>query len=608
MTSRRRRAHRRRARRRMIIKMIPVMIILLGFLAGAIIFATSGALEDLSYSSKKEDLSTYFGESSDIEAIVVKDGVYTDERVSLIDGNPYMNYDTVKSEYINRFYKEESTDSILYTNATETIKTVIGTNTYGITGTENVLNIPATMVRGETLYVSLEYIGLFTTLDYSIYGGNDGTPYRIEVRKASDTVDTIRLKDDKAIRSGTSKKSPIVTKPGKDSVLRVLNPAEGEMVDEGWKKVMTEDLIIGYIEDKHLTSPSQMQIAVNEIPEISIPQQSLGVPVAMGWSMIAGVAGNDIISGQIDSAPGMNVISPTWFYLNDNEGTVASIASKNVVNYAHSKGIQVWAMFDNFTNSEIKTSYALSDASRRGNIINQLMSYAKDLSLDGINVDFESLSEDAGEPFIQFIRELSVECHKNNIVLSVDNYVPTVSSKIYNRKEQGIFADYVIIMGYDEHYRGSEEAGSVASIGFVTDGIDKTLAEVPKERVINAVPFYTRMWRVQNKTDDELAVAPTSKDGELITYNITEVQNLSMQQAIDTVAEHSDATKFWDDTVKQTYAEWPSTNGKTMIWLEDAESLDAKLKVMSERNLAGVAAWALGYSEPFAWNVINNYY
>lgn len=583
------------------------MIILLGLLIGAIIFATSGALEDLSYSSKKEDLSTYFGESSDIEAIVVKDGAYTEERVSLIDGNPYMNYETVKSDYIKRFYKEENSNSILYTNATETIKTVIGTNTYGPTGVENTLSIPATTVRGETLYFSLEYIGLFKTLDYSIFGGNDGTPYRIEVRNSSETVDTMKLKADKAIRSGTSKKSPIVVKPGKNATVRILNPGEGETLDEGWKKVMTDDLIIGYIEEKHLTSPSQMQITVNEVPELSIPQQSLGEPVVLGWSMIAGAAGNDIISSQINSAPGMNVISPTWFYLNDNEGGVASLASKNVVNLAHSKGIQVWAMFDNFTNPDIKTAYALSDSSRRANIINQLMAYAKDLSLDGINVDFESLSEEAGEPFVQFIRELSIECRKNNVILSVDNYVPTVSTKIYNRKEQGIYADYVIIMGYDEHYRGSEEAGSVASIGFVTEGIDKTLEEVPAERVVNAVPFYTRMWRIQDKTDDELAVAPTTKDGELITYNITEVQNLSMQQAIDTASEHN-AEKKWDDTVKQNYAEWPSANGKTMIWLEDEQSLDAKLKVMSERNIAGVAAWALGYSEPFAWNVINNYY
>lgn len=603
------RHHRRRKKRRKaLIAAIPLAVVLLVLLVGTIIFATSGALDDLSYSSKKEDLSTYFGEASNIEAIVVSDGTYTEERVSLIDGVPYINYETVKENYVKRFFIDEKNDAVLYTNATETLRSFIGSNTYGPTGGEYTLTYPATTRRGETLYVSFEFLSLFKTIDYNLAGGNDGTPYRIEVRTASENVDIASLKEDKAVRVSCSKKANILEKPGKGSQVRILNPAEGEEISEGWKKVMTSDLIIGYIEEKHLNPASQTTIAVKEVPELSIPQQSLGQPVVLGWSMIAGQSGNDVIEGQINSASGLNVISPTWFYIDDNEGTVASLASKNVVKSAHSKGISVWGMVDNFTNNEITTAYVLGDTDRRTNVINQLIAYAKEYELDGLNIDFESLSEDAGEPFVQFIRELSVECRKNSIILSVDNYVPTVSTKIYNRYEQGIFADYVIIMGYDEHYRGSEEAGSVASINFVTEGIDKTLEEVPSERVVNAVPFYTRMWRIEDKTDAELATAPETKDGELITYNITEVQNLPMQQALDTVKEHSSATVVWDELTKQHYAEWPNSNGKTMIWLEDGDSLDAKLSVMKDRNIAGVAVWALGYSESFAWDVINKYY
>lgn len=601
-------ARRRRKRNRAILKAIPLAIVLLVLLVGTIIFATSGALDDLAYSSKTEDLSMFFGESSDIEAIVVKDGIYTDERVSLIDGVPYINYDTVKDEYVKRFFKDEKNDAILYTNATETLRTFIGTSTYGPTGSEYTLSAPCTTVRGETLYMSFEYLGLFKTIDYSLAGGKDGTPYRIEVRTASESVETANLKDSKAIRTECSKKANVIIKPEKGAAVRILHALEDEEIPEGWKKVMTNDLIVGYIEEKFLTGTSTSSIAVKEVPELFIPQQSLGQPVVLGWSMIAGQSGNDVIEGQINSANGLNVLSPTWFYINDDDGNIASLASKNVVEKAHSKGISVWGMVDNFTNNEITTAYVLSDTDRRRHVIDQLIAYAKEYDLDGINIDFESLSEEAGEPFIQFLRELSIECRANNIILSVDNYVPTVSTKIYNRAEQGIYADYVIIMGYDEHYRGSEEAGSVASISFVTDGIDKTLAEVPAERVVNAVPFYTRMWRIEDKTDDELAVAPETKDGELITYNITEVQNLPMQQAIDTVSEHSSATTVWDETTMQHYAEWPNTNGKTMIWLEDADSLDAKLSVMKSRNIAGVAVWALGYSEKFAWDVINNYY
>lgn len=610
-------SHRRKkSRQRMIMRMLPIIIIMGGLLIAAIIFATSGALDDLSYSSKTEDLSEWFGETKGEEAIVVRNGEYTDERVTLFDGVPYINYDVVKSEYINRFYKDDINNSILYTNDKETLKTVIGTNTYGPSGTEYSLNSEAMKLRGETLYMSMEYLGKFKTLEYTLFGGKDGTPYRMEVMTQSQTNEVAKLKEDKAIRASDSKKANILVKPGKGSTVRIITENSSEEssensetmeLSEGWKKVMTEDLITGYIEEKFLTPSSQETVAVNEVPELNIQQLSLGQPVVLGWSMIAGQSGNDVISGQINSAPGMNVISPTWFYLDDNEGTIKSLASSDVVSLAHSKGIQVWGMVDNFTNSEIKTAYILGDTDRRRHVIEQLISYANQYSLDGINIDFESLSEDAAEPFIQFIRELSIETRANNIILSVDNYVPTVSSKIYNRKEQGVYADYIIIMGYDEHTRGSAEAGSVASIDFITNGIDKTLEEVPANRVVNAIPFYTRMWKTEDKTDEELSVADVDENGEIIPYNITEVQNLPMQQAINTAKEHN-ASIVWDESKKQNYAEWNTNNGKTMIWLEDADSINAKLQVMKDRNIAGVAVWALGYSEDFAWNTIGQYY
>ncbi|MDO4187910.1 MAG: glycosyl hydrolase family 18 protein [Lachnospiraceae bacterium] len=599
---------RKRQRRRMLLRLIPVIVIMLGLLIGAIVFASSGVLEDLSYSDKKENVADYIGEFSEYEAIVVKDGAYSDERVTLINGNPYIDYDIVKSEYVSRFYRDKKLDQILYTNATETLRTSIGTNTYGVTGTEYTLTMPATSLKGETLYMSLEYLKLFTTIDYKIKGGNDGTPYRIEVYTQAMPIQNASLTADKAIRTEASKKAKILVKPGKGTAVRLISPKEGEQIEEGWQKVLTDDLIIGYIETKHLSSPVQGQIEVTEVSDLSIQSVKMDEPVVLGWSMIAGQAGNDTIYGQLNSAPGMNVISPTWFYLADNEGNIGSLASQDAVNAAHNKGIKVWGMVDNFTKSEITTAYILGDEEIRTKVINSLISLALQYNLDGINIDFESLQEEAGEPFIQFIRELSIQTRANNLVLSVDNYVPKAYTNLYNRKEQGVFADYVIIMGYDEHYNGSEVAGSVASIGYVTDGIEKTIAEVPREKVINALPFYTRMWTVSNRNDDELAVAPTNSDGELITYKIDEVQTLPMQQAIDTAKSHSNATITWDETTKQNYAEWPSGSGKTMMWLEDSASLDAKLQVMSANNIAGVAVWQLGYSEGFAWDTINKYY
>lgn len=594
----------RRQRIRMMMRLIPVFIVMLILLIAAIIFASSGALSDLSYTEKKENLTTYFGEVPENEAIVVRNGEYTDERVNLINAVPYMNYDTVKSDYVSRFYRDKKTDEILYTNATETLRTVIGSDTYGPTGTEYKLSAPLTVIRGETLYVSFEYLKQFIPLEYNIKGGTDSTPYRIEVFNETTKVQTATLKEDKAVRTGPKKSEKILEKPGEGAKVRVIDLNADS---DGWIKVMTDNLITGYIELKHIQNTTQEEITVNEVKEVEVQPVRKDEKVVLGWSMIASESGNDTVYAQLDSSPGLNVISPTWFYLADNDGNVGSFASKQVVQAAHAKGIDVWGMVDNFTNNEITTAYILGDETLRTKVIDSLISLALEYDLDGLNIDFESLKEEAGEPFIQFIRELSIKTHANNLVLSVDNYVPKAYTNLYNRKEQGVFADYVIIMGYDEHVNGSEEPGSVASIGYVTEGIVKTLEEVPADKVINALPFYTRMWTVE-----PLKTEVTDEEGNSDlqeSLQIVDVQTLPMEMAIETVKSHANATVTWDETTKQNYAQWPGSGvKKTIMWLEDEDSLDAKLQVMSENNIAGVAIWQLGYGADFAWNVINKYY
>ncbi|MDE6320318.1 MAG: chitinase, partial [Lachnospiraceae bacterium] len=191
---------------------------------------------------------------------------------------------------------------------------------------------------------------------------------------------------------------------------------------------------------------------------------------------------------------GLNVISPTWFTLTGNEGEFSSFAAASYVQRAHEMGLEVWGLVGNVESVDVDMYELLSRSSSRWKLITNLVAAAQEYDLDGINIDFENLSLDAGEPFIQFIRELSIPCRKYGIVLSVDNYVPMNHTDHYDRAEQGVVADYVIIMGYDEHYNGSKEAGSVASINFVENGIKNTVADVPAKKVINALPFYTRLW------------------------------------------------------------------------------------------------------------------
>lgn len=207
-------------------------------------------------------------------------------------------------------------------------------------------------------------------------------------------------------------------------------------------------------------------------------------------------------------------------------------------------------------------------------------------NLDGLNIDFEGIPAETGPHYIQFIRELSIQCRKKNIVLSIDNYVPTSSTDYYDRKEQGVVADYVIIMGYDEHWRGSGKAGSVASIGFVEDGIVHTLEEVPAEKVINAVPFYTLVWRTEGgqTTDETLTMANTAA---YISRN--------------------SLSPIWDETACQNYVEFESGNVLYQVWFEDTQSLQVKLNIMDKHNLAGAAGWSLGLQSEDVWPLFETY-
>ena len=305
--------------------------------------------------------------------------------------------------------------------------------------------------------------------------------------------------------------------------------------------------------------------------------------MALSWHQVTSEEANAYFTDAVANVSGVNVISPTWFYLQDTQGNIADISSADYVKQAHDKGMKVWGLIDNFT-ADVSTTDTLSQLSSRQNIISQLMSAAEKTGLDGINVDFETLSEDAGPHFLQFLRELSIECHKRNLVLSVDNPVPEDFTSHYDREEQGEVVDYVIIMGYDEHYVGSEEPGSVASLPWVEKGVVDTLAEVPAERTILAIPFYTRLWKTT---------------GGALTS-----EAIGMDQAQNVIKENK-AETIWDGSVGQNTASYEKDGSSYEIWVEDAQSIAEKVKLIPKYKLAGVAQWKLGFENSSIWKVIS---
>ena len=316
---------------------------------------------------------------------------------------------------------------------------------------------------------------------------------------------------------------------------------------------------------------------------------------------------NGSVLQRIAESRGLTTIAPTWFHVQDVEGNIESIASADYVSYAHQANIEVWAAvrdFDGGIGSFDESYELLSRTSRRENLINQLIAEALQVGVDGINVDFEMISEECGEHYIQFIRELSVRCRQNGIILSVDNYVPKGYNMQYNRKEQGIVADYVIIMGYDEHYGGSPVAGSVSSYNYVKEGIEETIKEVPSEKVISGIPFYTRIWAETPKTEAELN-EQQGTDAAEYAMNVTS-EAYGMPDAAYKVAE-AGVSPVWDEETRQNFATWESGGTTYKVWLEDAQSIEQKLKLMKDNKLAGTAAWAMGQEDPEIWQLIQKY-
>ena len=512
-------------------------------------------------SSEKMDLNEYYGEMADGEIALVIGTEKLEER-GLVDGDRvYLPLDVVNTYLNQRYYWDSANQQILYATPSE-LTSASASSEAG----------DKVWVKDDKVYLNLTYVQEFTDLDAYI----TKDPYRIAIQYKFKNVKTVTVKKNTSIRYRGGIKSAILTSVKKGTKLRLIE----EM--ENWDQVATDDGYIGYIDKKKVGEAEKTKFE-RSFKKEEYSYLTMDSKVNMVWHQVTSTDANAYFADATANMTGVNVISPTWFYLTDTSGNIASIASADYVSQAHEKGLQVWGLIDNFT-QEVSTTETLSSTAARQNIISQLIQAAQDVGMDGINVDFESLSEDVGIHFLEFLRELSIECHKNNLVLSVDNPVPEDFTSHYDRAEQGRVVDYVIIMGYDEHYVGSE-AGSVASLPWVEQGIQDTLEEVPAERVINAIPFYTRLWKTTGG-------------------NVTS-EAIGMDQAQQTIADNNVET-YWDKTTSQNYGKYDIDNSTYQIWLEDAQSVAEKVKLVSKYDLAGVSAWKLGFENNGIWQVISD--
>lgn len=572
------------------------VIIAAVFIVGVILIAGISLLvKKYSPSKERVNLNSYYNVQNEEDMAIVVDNQRLEDVAKNWEGHVYLEYQTVHDYLNERFYWDANENILRYVTPTDVISVNAGEQSYMVTKSSENTDYTIVKVDADKMYIALDFVQKYTeypAISYKVYE----KPNRVAIESKGGTIKTAEVKRGTEIRQKGGIKSPIVVDVEKGATVTILESGND------WDKVCTQDGMIGYIRNNKLGSEQKTTVkAKGEQPVFNHLLKDK--TISMGWHQVTNQDGNKKVANVLQSTKGINVLSPTWFYLNDNDGNIYSLANHDYVNYCHQQGVEVWALISNLENSEVDTTYVLTHTSVRDKLVNQIIASAIEYNLDGINLDFEALAGEVGDAYIQFIRELSIKCENNNIVLSVDNYVPSSYTAFYNRSEQALFADYIVIMAYDEHTRASEDVGSVASIGFVKKGVEDTLAEVPANQTILGMPFYTRVWELTPKDGAGEDVESASEDYLPYTFTCSE----EGMQTVENRYTVNGAQPTWDDTTGQYYVEYENSGKTYKIWIENEASLEEKLKVMKDNSLAGAAYWKLGFERATAWDTIIKY-
>lgn len=495
------------------------------------------------------------------------------------NGVVYVSTKDIANFFDDHIFYDNKYDQIITTSETKVATLKLNENKAKVNGSTVDLVASAKKI-GEQFYLP------FSEISESVY--NVETTYI----KDTNTVVLVSL-DRELTYANSSKKNSVKSKPTmfsktvdkieKGDNVTVVPSKNGD--ENGWTKVTTENGKIGYVKTTTLANTKKIR------DNLEMGKQIQG-NVSLVWEYFSKYAKAPQRTEKID---GVNVVAPTFFSLSDSKkgAIVANVgqAGQNYINWAHSNGYRVWPWVANeATNKADKdlTSEILNDYKLREKLISSIVSAVEMYNLDGINLDFENMYESDKDAYSRLVIELAPRLKELGKVLSVDVTAPDGSpdwSLCFNRNVIGDVADYVIFMAYDQHNQSSTEAGTVAGCDWVEANINKFLGQegVKPEKIILAMPFYTRVWNV---TDGGLS-----------------------SSAVDMKSQSTlipgDAKITWDDSLKQNLAEYEK-NGRTYkVWMEDAKSLKCKLDLVKKYSLAGGAFWRKDQETSDVWKVIN---
>lgn len=580
----------KKGKKRQAVNPVAVLIISIILVVAAAVAAV--LLIKYTPTKKKADLKQVYGVTGTQVALII-DSEFTSAKGYLSQGQIYLPLDIVSNYFNDRFYWNGDEGRLLYTLPDETVGVLTGDTAFERGGNRKDYGVPIIDSSSGSTAILMEYVKEFTDFVYTYYQD----PGRAFVDFGSRTAERATVKHKTQVRVLGGIKSEVMTTLESGAQVTVLR----EM--ENWSEVRTENGHIGYIRKNALENYRQEAAASGFVEPVYTSIQK-GYDICLVWHQTFQQSDNDKLEELIGKTKGVTTVSPTWFSLSDNEGNFTTLADASYVQKVHDLGMEVWVLVDDFS-PDMSVYQMLKKTDARNRLTENLINETKALGADGINIDFENITKDAGPHYIQFLRELSVACRREGLVLSVDNYVPSDGRIHYSLKEQGIVTDYVIIMGYDEHWKGSN-AGSNASMNFVEKGIRDALELIPNEKLINAIPFFTRIWKEIPEEKAAEGAKIWEDSNSIYPRYALESEACGMKKPWTLLEEHG-VEASWLVELGQYYGEYEEDGCIYRVWIEDARSIEQKMQLIRQQELAGVACWKLGLETEEVWEIIPGY-
>lgn len=475
---------------------------------------------------------------------------------------------------------DEKSESIIITTADKVVQMPTESLTYYVNEKPVKLHFsPLKDEKGE-LFLALEPIIDYFPIKYSILPDSDG----IWIQKDGEELVHGIIKNEDVheeklrLRTDATLRSPYTTETVKGEEVII------EKEKEDYFFVRKLNGTAGYIQKELVQRNNKEVVSIKrDQKEVTLPK--IEGPIQLTWEAVYTKNPNP---ESIPHMPGVNVVSPTWFELANANGEIKNLGSLSYVNWAKGKGYQVWGLFSNAFDPEL-TYQAFKDFETRQRMIRELLHYGQMYHLDGINLDIENVKPEHGPLVTQFVREATPYFHEAGLVVSMDiTFIAGGNwSAFYEREKLAKIVDYLAVMAYDEHWGTSPEAGSVASLPWVEENLQKLLEIVPNEKLILGVPLYTRLWEVKDSGEVSSQALSMDKVNEWLTTN--------------------QLTPSYDEATGQNYAEFYDQEKQTTykIWLEDDISLRKRAEIASKYELAGVGSWSRYFANEAAWLALN---